>query len=96
MRRRPRRRPARGDVLSTCISPGLNASKTLLNDPADIAVDPAPDPVTNERGSIYVVDGDGNHRIVVFDAKGRYLRQWGSPGTGPGQFAAAVADTRTA
>lgn len=72
----------------TCVSPGLNGSRTLLNSPADIAVDPNPDPVTGERGSVYIADGYGNHRIVVFDGKGRYLRQWGSPGSGPGQFAA--------
>lgn len=72
----------------TCGSPGLNSSRTLLNNPADIAVDPNPDPVTNERGSVYIADGYGNHRIVVFDSKGSYLRQWGSAGSGPGQFAA--------
>lgn len=71
----------------TCGSPGSNASRTLLNEPADIAVDPNPDPVTGERGSVYIADGYGNHRIVVFDAKGKYLRQWGSSGSGPGEFA---------
>jgi streptogramin lyase len=35
---------------------------------------------------VYIADGYGNHRIVVFDRKGQYLRQWGSSGTGPGQF----------
>jgi hypothetical protein len=72
----------------TCVSPGLNESHTLLDDPADVAVDPHPDPVTHERGSVYIADGYGNHRIVVFDSHGQYLRQWGSAGTGPGQFAA--------
>lgn len=72
----------------TCSSAGLNSSKTLLNSPADIAVDPNPDPVTRERGSVYIADGYGNHRIVVFDGAGKYLRQWGSAGSGPGQFAA--------
>ena len=71
----------------TCVSPGLNGSKTMLNDPADIAVDPNPDPVTGTRGSVYIADGYGNHRIVVFDGNGQFLRQWGSPGKGPGQFA---------
>ena len=70
----------------TCGEPGYNSSETLLNAPADVAVDPEPDPVTGERGSIYVADGYGNHRIVVFDAEGRYLRQWGSAGDGDGQF----------
>ena len=70
----------------TCGEPGYNASETLLNAPADVAVDPEPDPVTGERGSVYVADGYGNHRIVVFDAEGRYLRQWGSAGSGDSQF----------
>lgn len=80
--------PAANLFFPTCVSPGLNSSRTLLNDPADIAVDPNPDPVTGARGSVYIADGYGNHRVVVFDANGKYLRQWGSPGTGPGQFAA--------
>ncbi|HEY7171478.1 MAG TPA: hypothetical protein VH417_11565 [Vicinamibacterales bacterium] len=72
----------------TCGEPGANGSRTLLNDPADLAVDPNPDPVTGQRGSIYIADGYGNHRIVVFDSKGQYLRQWGSAGSGPSQFGA--------
>jgi sugar lactone lactonase YvrE len=70
---------------TTCDGPcgeaaSLNSSTTTLNQPADIAVDPL-------NGDVYVADGYGNHRVVVFDAKGQYLRQWGSKGTGPGQFA---------
>jgi len=72
----------------TCGEPGNNSSRTLLNSPADVAVDPNPDPVTGQRGSVYIADGYGNHRVVVFDAKGNYLRQWGSAGSGPGQFVA--------
>jgi len=70
----------------SCGEPGYNSSRTLLNAPADVAVDPEPDPVTGERGSIYIADGYGNHRIVVFDRNGNYLRQWGSAGSEPGQF----------
>ena len=70
----------------TCGEPGNNSSRTLLNAPADVAVDPNPDPVTGEPGSVYVADGYGNHRIVVFDRDGNYLRQWGSAGSGDGQF----------
>ena len=66
---------------NTCGNSGANAqanqSKTLLNQPADIFVDPNPDPVTGQRGSVYIADGYGNHRIVVFDRLGNYLRQWG-------------------
>jgi hypothetical protein len=72
----------------TCGEPGSNASHALLNDPADIAVDPGIDPVTGERGSVYIADGYGNYRIVVFDSRGKYLRQWGAPGAEPGQFVA--------
>ena len=70
----------------TCGEPGNNSSRTLLNAPADVAVDPNPDPVTGEPGSVYIADGYGNHRIVVFDRDGNYLRQWGSAGSGDGQF----------
>ena len=73
-------------VYPTCAEPGLNQSRTLLNGTADMYVDPSPDPVTGQRGSVYLADGYGNHRVVVFDAEGQYLRQWGSAGTGPGQF----------
>src|SRR6516165_6810921 len=44
----------------------LNTSHTLLNEPPDIAVDPSPDPVTGTPGSVYIADGYGNHRIVVY------------------------------
>ena len=36
-------------------------------------------------GSVYVADA-GNHRVQVFDPDGRFLRQFGTFGTGPGQF----------
>jgi len=75
-----------GRPYPSCGEPGNNTSQTLLNNPADIAVDSNPDPVTGERGSAYIADGYGNHRIVVFNSQGKYLRQWGSAGSGPGQF----------
>jgi DNA-binding beta-propeller fold protein YncE len=52
----------------------MNQSKTLLNKPADIAIDPA-------NGDVYIADGYGDHRIVVFDKGGKFLRQWGRQGT---------------
>jgi len=58
-------------------NPLANQSKTLLNEPANVWVDPGPDPVTGQRGSVYIADGYGNHRVVVFSATGTYLRQWG-------------------
>lgn len=55
-----------------------NTSHTLLNEPADIAVDPSVGPVSHTRGDIYIADGYGNHRIVVFNAQGQYVGQWGT------------------
>jgi DNA-binding beta-propeller fold protein YncE len=53
---------------------GTNDSKDALNRPADVAVDDA----ANE---VYVADGFGNTRIVVFDATtGAYKRQWNGAG----------------
>lgn len=57
-------------------------SHTLLNGPADIAVD-------SGNGDVYIADGYGNHRVVVFDKNGNFLRQMGGVGTGAGQFASA-------
>jgi DNA-binding beta-propeller fold protein YncE len=52
----------------------MNSSTTLLNRPSGIAVDAA-------NGDVYVADGYGNHRVIVFDRNGRFLRQWGQQGT---------------
>src|SRR5207249_3807306 len=50
---------------NTCGNSGTNAaanqSHTLLNEPADMYVDPNPDPVTGQRGNVYIADGYGNH-----------------------------------
>jgi DNA-binding beta-propeller fold protein YncE len=52
-------------------------SKTGLNRPSAVDIDP----VANE---LYVADGLGNHRIVVFDAEtGSYKRHWGAYGAAP-------------
>ena len=51
-----------------------------LSLPSDVAVD---------NRKVYVVDG-GNHRVVVFDHKGKYLHAFGAEGTGAGQFKGPV------
>jgi hypothetical protein len=57
--------------------PGMSkgdADTQNLNRPADVRVDPT----TNE---LFVADGYGNHRVIVFDAAtGRYKRHWGANG----------------
>jgi sugar lactone lactonase YvrE len=50
-----------------------------FHQPTDVAVHPS--------GDIFVSDGYGNPRIHRFDNKGRLIRSWGTPGTGPGEFA---------
>jgi len=57
--------------------PGANDSKTGLNRPAAIDIDDA-------AKELYVADGFGNRRIVVFDAvSGAYKRHWGAYGAPP-------------
>jgi DNA-binding beta-propeller fold protein YncE len=48
----------------------MNSSHTLLYLPASIAVDPT-------NGDVYIADGSGNPRVVVFDSSGHFLCQWG-------------------
>jgi DNA-binding beta-propeller fold protein YncE len=49
-----------------------------FNGPTDVIVAP--------NGTIFVADGEFNHRVVKFSADGKFLRQWGTKGDGPGQF----------
>lgn len=49
-----------------------------FNQPTDTAFAP--------NGDVYVTDGYGNNRVVRFDQQGKYLSEWGSAGTGPGEF----------
>jgi DNA-binding beta-propeller fold protein YncE len=54
-----------------------SADVTRLGRPADTEVDPA----TNE---VFIADGYGNHRVIVFDADtGKYKRHWGAYGRPP-------------
>ncbi len=57
---------------------GNDADTHHLNRPANMVVDPS----TNE---LFVADGYGNHRVIVFDADtGAYKRHWGANGLPPG------------
>jgi hypothetical protein len=54
-----------------------NQSPTLLNRPADVFVDP-------KNGEVYIADGYGNRRVVVFgpgNSNNTALRMWGEQGT---------------
>jgi len=49
-----------------------------FNRPTDVAFAPS--------GEVYVADGYGNSRVVKFSKEGKYLTQWGKPGSGAGEF----------
>jgi len=53
-------------------------TNALFNQPTDVAFGP--------DGEIFVADGYGNSRIVKFDRDGNFLKAWGKPGTGAGEF----------
>ena len=38
------------------------------------------------NGNVFIADGYRNARILEYTPDGRKLREWGTPGTGPGQF----------
>ena len=56
----------------------VGASQHTFNLPTDVAFGP--------NGDVYVSDGYGNARVVKYSADGQYLLEWGTRGTGPGQF----------
>lgn len=68
-------------------APFTNQSHDRLNLPSGAVVDP-------DTGDIYISDGYGNKRVVVFDKEGKYLRQWGRQAT-PAEHAAATPGTFT-
>jgi DNA-binding beta-propeller fold protein YncE len=55
-----------------------SSSQTRLGRPAHMLTDP-------DANEIYVADGYGNHRVIVFDVKtGAFKRMWGAYGKPPG------------
>jgi hypothetical protein len=59
--------------------PGSGNPGSSFSKPTDVAWDKA--------GNIYIADGIGNNnRVAKFDRDGRFIRHWGSTGSGQGQF----------
>ena len=80
----------KGKLLLTLGVPGIaGTDKGHFDKPTDMAILPS--------GDIFVSDGYGNRRVIHFDAKGKYVNQWGQAGSEPGRFAlphSIVADSR--
>src|SRR5688572_22598603 len=58
--------------------PGAGVEGESFVRPTDVAWD--------SQGNIYVADGYGNSRVAKYDRNGKWIKNWGSTGTGEGQF----------
>jgi peptidylamidoglycolate lyase len=68
-----------GKVLLTVGTAGVpGEDDTHMNQPNDVAI--------AANGDLYVSDGYGNNRVVVFDKNGKFVRAWGKLGTAAGEF----------
>jgi len=69
-----------GKVLLTLGKPGGAAAPDYFYQPNDV--------VTAPNGDIFVSEGHGagNNRILKFDKTGKFIKEWGKLGTGPGEF----------
>jgi streptogramin lyase len=71
-----------GKVLMTLGKAGVpGTTEDTFNMPSSVAI--------AANGDIFVGDGHGgmsNNRIVKFDKNGKYIKEWGRKGTGPGEF----------
>jgi len=75
------RRPEFGGGLKATLPPNApppTAQPYRFGRPTDVAWDAA--------GNIFVSDGYTNSRVVKYDKDGRFIKELGTRGTGPGQF----------
>ena len=68
-----------GKVLMTLGTAGVSGdSETTFNGVSDIAI--------AANGNIFVSDGHVNNRVLKFSPDGKFIKQWGKKGSGPGEF----------
>ena len=71
-----------GEIVYTIGEPGKPAEwqgGKPFNRPTDVVVHP-------KTGDLFVSDGYGNSAVHHFDANGKYIKSWGTPGSAPGAF----------
>jgi streptogramin lyase len=69
-----------GKLLLTLGKPGGAAAPDYFYQPNDV--------ITAPNGDIFVSEGHGagNNRVLKFDKNGKFIKEWGKLGTGPGEF----------
>ncbi len=69
-----------GKLLLTLGKPGGAAAPDYFYQPNDVLVAP--------NGDIFVAEGHGagNNRVIKFDKTGKFIKEWGKLGKGPGEF----------
>lgn len=68
-----------GKILMTIGTPGKKGeAPDLLNMPTDMAI--------AKNGDVFVTDGYANSRVVHYDRHGKFIKAWGTLGTGPENF----------
>ena len=60
------------------VNPPLPPVNGRFRQPTDVAWD--------SQGNIYITDGYVNSRVAKYDKNGDWVKSWGEPGNGPGQF----------
>jgi DNA-binding beta-propeller fold protein YncE len=56
----------------------MRQSTNSFNHPAKIAA--------LDKGDLFIADGYGNARVHHYSNEGKFIKSWGEPGNGPGQF----------
>jgi outer membrane protein assembly factor BamB len=67
-----------GEKLMTIVVGEQPESRNGFNGTTDIAFGP--------NGRLFITDGYGNARVLEYTPDGKRVKQWGSRGTGPGEF----------
>ena len=65
-------------LLALGTSDRAGTGNNQFNRPTDIAF--------SANGDVFITDGYGNSRVVKFDRNGKFISQWGTRGTGAGEF----------